>query len=154
MTRTEPLLQIDGLRLVGLGRDLVELSSGAVALKTDDDFLLFLEPVDAVRLTDVEPEVRGKAIAAGCAGCHSLSRDGTDGLGPALWGIVGREVASHAGFAYSPALASLGGTWTRDRLRAFINNPESTVPGTQMELTATYDSQALEDLLAFLDVLR
>ena len=135
-------------------RDLVELSNGTIALKTDDDFLVFLEPVDAASLTDLEPEARGKVIAARCAGCHSLAPDGTDGIGPALWGIVRRDVASRKGFAYSPALASMGGTWTRDRLRTFISNPDSVAPGTRMEFIATYDSGALDDLLAFLETLR
>ncbi len=135
-------------------RDLVELSNGAIALKTDDDFLVFLEAVDAASLTELEAEARGKVSAARCAGCHSLTPDGADGLGPALWGIVRRNVASRKGFAYSPALGSMGGTWTRDRLRAFISKPDSVAPGTRMEFIANYDSAALDDLLAFLETLR
>ena len=135
-------------------RDLAELSNGAIALKTDDDLFVFLEPIDAASLTVLEPEAHGKVIVARCAGCHSLAPDGTDGIGPALWGIVGRNVASRKGFAYSPALTSMRGTWTRDRLRTFINNPDSVAPGTRMELIATYDSEALDDLMAFLETLR
>jgi aldose sugar dehydrogenase len=136
-------------------RDLAELSNGVIALKTDDDLLVFLQPVDATRMTDLDPEARGKVIATGCAGCHSLRPDGTDGIGPSLWGIVGRNIASRKGFAYSPALASMGGRWTPDRLRAFISNPNSVAPGTQMpRVTASYDAQALDDLLAFLGTLR
>ncbi len=134
-------------------RDLVELDNGSIALKTEDDYLLFLEPVDDARLTDLEPEVRGKAIAAQCTGCHSLERNGTGGNGPVLWGIVGRTVASSKGFAYSPALTSMGGKWTRDRLRAYISNPETTAPGTLMPRIGTYDSKALDDLLAFFETL-
>jgi cytochrome c len=134
-------------------RDLVELSNGTIALKTDDDLLVFLESIDAARLADLEPAARGKAIAAGCAGCHSLTGDGNDGIGPALWGIVGRDVASRKGFPYSPALASMGGAWTRDRLRAFIADPNAVAPGTQMEVAATYDPKSLDDLMAFLETL-
>ena len=105
-------------------------------------------------MTDLGPEARGKVIATGCAGCHSLRADGPDGIGPALWGIVGRDVASRKGFAYSPALASLGGRWTRDRLRAFISDPNSVAAGTQMEVTATYDSETLDELIAYLGTLR
>ena len=119
-----------------------QLSNGAIALKTDDDFLVFLEPVDAASLTVLESEARGKVIAARCAGCHSLAPDGTDGIGPALWGIVRRDVASRKGFAYSPAL------------RTFISNPDLVTPGTRMEFIATFDSGALDDLLAFLETLR
>lgn len=38
-------------------RDLAELSNGVIALKTDDDFLVFLEPIDAARPADLGPEV-------------------------------------------------------------------------------------------------
>jgi cytochrome c len=125
-----------------------------IALKTDDDFLLFLEPIDAAHMTDLDPEARGKVIAAECAGCHSLAPNGTDGIGPALWGIVGRNVASRKTFIYSPALASMGGTWTEDRLRAFISNPDAVAPGTQMELSTTYDPKSVDDVIAFLKTLR
>jgi cytochrome c len=135
-------------------RDLVELSNGSIALKTEDDYLLFLEPVDSVRLTGLDPEVRGKNVAAQCVGCHSLERGGADGNGPALWGIVRRTVASRKGFAYSPALASIGGIWTRERLGAYISNPDSVAPGTRMQRVGPYDSGSLGDLLAFLESLR
>jgi len=134
-------------------RDVAELSDGTIALKTDDDFLLFLDPIDATHMADLSQEARGKVIATACAGCHSLAADGTDGIGPALWGIVGRKIASRKGFAYSPALASMGGKWTRDRIRAFISDPSSVAPGTQMQLNATYDSKTLDDLVAFLATL-
>jgi cytochrome c2 len=134
-------------------RDLAELRNGVIALKTDDDFLIFLEPLDATRLAELDPEARGKVAATACTGCHSLAPNGSDGLGPSLWGILGRDVASRKGFPYSPALASMRGTWTRERLRSFISNPNSVAPGTQMELTATYDSKSIDDLVAFLATL-
>lgn len=144
---------IEPIRVEHSIRDIVELSNGTIALKTEDDYLLFLDPVDAVRLTELEPEVRGKVVAAQCVGCHSLERDGTDGNGPALWGIVRRNVASRKGFAYSPALASMGGVWTRDRLRAYISNPDSVAPGTRMQRIGDFDSKTLDDLLASLETL-
>lgn len=134
-------------------RDIAEMSNGVIALKTDDDILVFLKPVDATAMPDLDPEARGKMIATGCAGCHSLGPDGTDGIGPSLWGVVGRKVASRKGFAYSPALSSLGGKWTPDRLRAFVSNPQSVAPGTQMPVIANYDAQSMDDLMAFLKTL-
>jgi aldose sugar dehydrogenase len=135
-------------------RDLVELKNGTIALKTDDDYLVFLEPVNTAHLAAMDPGTRGKVAAARCSGCHSLEPDGTDAIGPALWGIVRRNVASRKGFAYSPALTSMGGRWTPERLRAYISNPASVAPGTRMSFIAKYDSQALDDLLAFLETLR
>ena len=41
-------------------RDLVELSNGPIALKTDDDLLVFLEPIDA----DPSDRARVQRLAA------------------------------------------------------------------------------------------
>ena len=135
-------------------RDIVELADGTVAIKADDDFLLFLRPIDASNLADLSPEARGEVMASSCAGCHSLTSDGLDGIGPALWGIVDRDVAARAGFAYSTALESVGGSWSLDRLRTYVADPSVFAPGTQMALAATYRPDELDDLMAYLETLR
>lgn len=92
---------------------------------------------------------RGETVAATCAACHSLDRvDG--GVGPHLVGVVGRRAGSVAGYAYSPALRGSGLVWTRDRLRDFLVQPETLVPGTRMALTgwSPDDAQAVIDYLA------
>jgi cytochrome c2 len=135
-------------------RDLVELNDGSIAMKTDDDLLLFLEPAERAHVSGLDAAGRGHIIAARCTGCHSFTAEGPEGLGPALWGVVGRPVASRSNYAYSPALEALGGTWTIDRLRAYISNPEAVAPGTRMERIEFPDSQSIDDLLAFLETLR
>jgi len=135
-------------------RDIAELPDGTIALKTDDNFLLYLRPIDASNLDDLSPAARGQVLAGACAGCHSLSPGGTDGIGPSLWGVVGREVASRPGFAYSTALTSLGGSWSSDRLRAYVADPSGVAPGTPMALTVTYRPEELDDLMTYLESLR
>ncbi len=68
-----------------------------------------------------------------CSGCHSLSKDLHHKLGPNLFGVVGRLVASYENFAYSPALKSMGeGRWTLNRLNKFLKNPSNYIEGTYM----------------------
>ncbi|MBX9884679.1 MAG: c-type cytochrome, partial [Novosphingobium sp.] len=56
----------------------------------------------------------GQALyLAKCGGCHSLD---TNRIGPAHRGVVGRRIATAPGFAYSPAIRKLAGTWTAARL--------------------------------------
>ncbi|MFN3592429.1 MAG: c-type cytochrome, partial [Thermaurantiacus sp.] len=56
---------------------------------------------------------RGEAQARKCAACHKL--DGTDGVGPHLNGVVGRNHAAVAGFAYSEAMAAKSAEpWTEE----------------------------------------
>lgn len=133
-------------------RDIVEAADGSIVLKTDDDFLVFITPLTAA--TAATPVERGIALAAGCQACHALTREGANAIGPALWGIVGRPVASAEGFTYSTALQNIGGRWTPERLRSFLADPDAFVPGTTMQLTTSYQEDQLTDLIAYLQTLR
>ncbi|NWK96511.1 cytochrome c family protein [Sphingobium lactosutens] len=74
----------------------------------------------------------GKAKAQLCLSCHDLNQGGPNRIGPNLWGVVGRPVATHAGFAYSPAMKEHGGNWSYESLFAFLASPARDVPGTKM----------------------
>lgn len=66
-----------------------------------------------------------------CAACHKVA-EGQNGVGPSLWGVVGRAKASVAGFKYSDALSGLGGTWDYAALNAYLENPKTYAPGNKM----------------------
>jgi cytochrome c2 len=72
-----------------------------------------------------------------CFSCHSVEQNQTETLsGPNLNGVVGRPIASKAGFEYSPAMkvfAAGGKTWTPELIAQFIQNPAALVPGTAMQ---------------------
>jgi cytochrome c len=74
----------------------------------------------------------GKAKAQACVSCHDFSAGGPNRIGPNLWQVVGRDIASHPGFAYSPAMTAQQGGWTYERLFDFLAHPGRTVPGTKM----------------------
>ena len=74
----------------------------------------------------------GQTVARKCAACHSFEQGGANKIGPALWGVLGRDIASHEGFAYSDALASKEGVWDYDSLGAFVTDPKGWAPGTKM----------------------
>ena len=74
------------------------------------------------------------AYETDCAGCHSLTGASTPS-GPSLKGVVWRKVANVPGFAYSPALKHMTGTWTPQRLDAFLKDTQSFAPGTDMYFT-------------------
>jgi len=69
---------------------------------------------------------------AQCAVCHTSVKDAKSTIGPNLFGVGARGVGKMAGFAYSPALMSAGGKWTKDRLTAYIQDPRKAVPGNRM----------------------
>jgi cytochrome c len=89
-------------------------------------------PVDLGTLLASADANAGKAKMQLCASCHDFRPGGPNRLGPGLWGVVGRPVARHAGFAYSPAMKAHGGSWTYDRLFEFLASPARDMPGTKM----------------------
>ena len=79
----------------------------------------------------------GERAFSFCFSCHSVDPNETAALqGPNLRGVVGRAVASKAGFEYSPelkAFATGGKVWTPELIAEFIRDPGSMVPGTAMQ---------------------
>ena len=135
-------------------RDLVEMPTGTIAIKTDDDFIVYLDNIDAASAATLDPVTRGQLVAGQCQSCHTLQSGGQDGIGPNLFGVLNRRVAARAQYQYSDALRRAGGTWTDDRLRAFVADPEAFAPGNRMVTTTRYTDQQLDDLMAYLRSLR
>ena len=96
---------------------------------------------------------KGRQTAQICGTCHSLDRDGPNRVGPDLWGVVGRTVASHPGFSYSDAMKSQSGNWTYERLDHFLAGPGRAVPGTKMTFMGIRDPEARASVLAYLSTL-
>jgi cytochrome c len=96
---------------------------------------------------------RGAESAKKCAACHTLDKGGRTLVGPPLWGVVGRDKASVAGFTYTPAMKQQKGRWTIADLNHFITNPRSMVPGTAMTFGGITRATERADLLAYLNSL-
>ena len=92
----------------------------------------------------------GKQAFAVCSACHAVTADAAPGIGPALYGVVGRAAGSFKGFDYSDALAGSGITWTDAELDAFIANPQGRMPGTSMSAGAVSDAGQRAAIIAYL----
>ncbi|MBP2150285.1 c-type cytochrome [Xanthobacter autotrophicus DSM 597] len=96
---------------------------------------------------------KGQAAAKKCAACHNFQEGAGAKVGPDLYGIVGRPVASAAGFGYSAALKAKGGDWTPQALNKFLTNPKADVPGTAMAFAGIGKEGERADLIAYLNSL-
>ncbi len=63
---------------------------------------------------------RGAQVARPCIVCHTISEGIGNKIGPNLWGVVGRPIASADGFDYSERLMRREGLWTPENLNNFF----------------------------------
>jgi cytochrome c len=94
---------------------------------------------------------RGTQVAKQCELCHNLGKGQGAKIGPDLYGVVGRPVASEPGFAYTAALKAKGGTWTFDALNVWLTDPRADVPGTAMTFAGLPSEKQRADVIAYLN---
>ena len=96
---------------------------------------------------------KGAQFAKVCQTCHNFEKGGAAKIGPPLFGVVGRPIASIPGFAYSDSLKSVGGNWTYEALNVMVSNPKKEASGTKMTFPGEKDPQRRADILAYLQTL-
>lgn len=125
-----------------------EVASGGAAAPVE-------EPI-AVLLATADP-VAGEAVHKKCVACHTTEMGGANKVGPNLWDIVNRPIASHEGFSYSAAMRdfSQGGTvvWDYDHLNHFLTSPKGLVKGTAMSFAGLKNPTERANLIAYLRTL-
>ena len=87
---------------------------------------------EALNMEGMEPS-KGEKVFAKCAACHTVNSGGANGIGPNLYGIMGKPVGKGVpGFAYSSALAEKGGNWDWETMSAWLKKPAAFANGTKM----------------------
>ena len=74
----------------------------------------------------------GAKVFKKCAACHSISEGGANKIGPALWGVLGRQAGSISDYKYSKALAAHGKIWSFEEMNGFLIKPKEWIKGTKM----------------------
>jgi cytochrome c len=87
-----------------------------------------------------------------CAICHSI--DGSNGTGPTLKGVFGRQSGTVAGFRYSRAMRSAGITWDEKTLDQYLSNPQEFVVGNVMPFSGVTDPAERAGIIAYLRSLK
>lgn len=98
--------------------------------------------------------VKGKTVFQRCAICHKAEKDGGNGLGPNLFGVVGRKAGMAPGFSYSAAMKGSGITWSADKIAAYVTHPAAVVPGNRMAFAGIGNPEQVSDVVAYLASLK
>jgi cytochrome c len=105
-------------------------------------------PFEAL-LAEASPD-DGAKVFRKCQACHTADKDGKNLTGPLLYDVIGRQVASEAGFNYTTAMKDHGGDWTYERLDTYLTNPQKVVPGTKMSFAGLPKPKDRAAVIAYL----
>lgn len=93
--------------------------------------------------------VAGEKTFAQCKACHQAV-EGKNGVGPSLWGIVGRTAGQVAGFSYSAANKGSGVVWKEETMFEYLEAPQKFMPGTKMAFAGLKKPQDRANVIAYL----
>lgn len=110
-------------------------------------------PADISALyASADKEAGASYFSKKCAVCHSIEKGGPNKVGPHLYGVMGRKVASVSDFSYSKAMQTHADrSWTWDEMNHFQWNPKKFVPGTIMAYAGTSKDQERANLIVYLN---
>ena len=105
---------------------------------------------DRLAIADIN---EGEKYIKKCVACHSFKNDGKNKLGPNLYGVFNRKIASIEEFSYSKALKDIGLNWNNDNLDSFLLSPKKWVPGTKMVFVGIKNDQERANVIKYLQSL-
>ena len=91
-----------------------------------------VEKVDIEALLALGDISHGEKVFKKCAACHLVNKGGANKIGPALYGVLGRKVASKKDYKYSKAMASYDKDWTFEEMNGYLRKPQKHIKGTKM----------------------
>jgi len=110
-------------------------------------------PPIAPLMAKADPAAGAADVKKLCSVCHNFTEGGGAKIGPDLYGVVGRDRASAAGFDYSSALKGHPGKWSYDDLNNWLHSPKEFAPGTKMTFVGIDDPKERADVIDYLHTL-
>jgi cytochrome c2 len=113
-------------------------------------------PAPATSASAAGDPAKGETFAARCKACHTFEKDGPNRVGPHLFGVIGRPIASIADFSYSDAMKKFGEggkVWDEATLDTYLADPKGAVPGNKMAFPGVKNEADRANVIAFLKTL-
>ena len=124
----------------------VETSTATTAQASDS-----VQAVDISALLAMGNVDHGKSVFKKCSACHSVKKGGKNKIGPALYNVLGRNVAALSDYKYSKALIAYGKSWTFDEMNSFLIKPTSYIKGTKMAFAGLKKEKDRASVILFMN---
>ena len=109
------------------------------------------EIVDIAALLAMGDLDHAKKVWKKCSACHSVKKDGKNKIGPALYNVLGRNVAALDGYKYSKALLAYKKSWTFEEMNGFLKKPQSYIKGTKMAFAGLKKEKDRASVILFMN---
>jgi len=109
------------------------------------------EIVDIAALLAMGDLDHAKKVWKKCSACHSIKKGGKNKIGPALYSVLGRNVAALDNYKYSKALVAYGKIWTLEEMNGFLKKPQAYIKGTKMAFAGLKKEEDRASILLFMN---
>jgi len=120
----------------------VEAEAGEGAAAAEKPIAFYLSTASAEK---------GAEVFKKCAACHTDAKGAANGVGPNLYGSLGKPHGHVPGFPYSDALKGKPGVWDWDSLNAWLTSPKAYAPGTKMTFAGLSKPEDRANVIAYLN---
>ena len=124
----------------------VETSTATTAQASDS-----VQAVDISALLAMGNVDHGKSVFKKCSACHSVKKGGKNKIGPALYNVLGRNVAALSDYKYSKALIAYGKSWTFGEMNGFLIKPQAHIKGTKMAFAGLKKEKDRASVILFMN---
>lgn len=93
---------------------------------------------------------KGKRVFKKCKVCHSIKENSKKKIGPSLYGIIGRKIATNPDYKYSKAMLAADFIWTEEKLKSYLQKPRAMFKKTKMIFPGLKKEKDRNNLLAYI----
>lgn len=94
---------------------------------------------------------KGAEIFKKCTSCHTINSGGANGIGPNLFGVMGKKHGHLPGFAYSPGMLAKPGVWDWAAMDEWLKAPKKYVEGTKMSFAGLSNPEDRASVIRYIN---
>ena len=129
----------------------VEMPESSTTSQISESKIETVEKVDIAALLSLGDVTHGEKVFKKCSACHVVEKGGANKIGPSLYGVLGRKVASINDYKYSKALNEYDKEWTFDEMNGYLLKPQAWIKGTKMSFAGLRKEKDRASVILYLN---